>query len=109
MVGLPELIVIAVIALFVIGPLVAVFYCRKHYPSRLGIGILLCIFNGGFAQFYFPGGMSFFLILFVLYFLLMNWAELGFFAVNLIACGIMYWRYQKLPKNDQEKQQPYSN
>jgi hypothetical protein len=96
MFGLPELIILAVVFLVVFGPIIAVFYCRKHYPNRLWIGIVLCLFNGGIGQFYLPGGTKFFFIAFALYVILVKWIGYGLLAVNLLSAGIIYWRHLKL-------------
>ncbi len=96
MFGLPELIVLVVVFLMVFGPIIAVFYCRKHYPNRLLVGIVLCLFNGGIGQFYLPGGTKFFFIAFALYVILVKWIGYGLLAVNLLSAGIIYWRHLKL-------------
>lgn len=95
-IGVPELIVLVVVFLIIFGPIAAVHYCRKHYPARLWIGIVLCLFNGGIGQFYLPGGMKFFFLTFVLYVIFVKWIGYGFLVVNLLSAGIIYWRYLKL-------------
>jgi uncharacterized membrane protein len=96
MFGIPELIVLVVVFVIIFGPIIAVFYCRKHYPNRLWIGIILCLVNGGIGQFYLPGGTKFFFIAFALYIALVKWIGYGLFIVNLLSAGIIYWRYLKI-------------
>jgi hypothetical protein len=95
-IGLPELIVLVVMFLIVFGPIIAVSYCRKHYPNRLWIGIVLCLVNGGIGQFYLPGGTKFFFLAFALYVIFVKWIGFGILVVNLLSAGIIYWRYLKL-------------
>ena len=100
-IGLPELIVLVLVFFLIAVPFIAVFYCRKHYPGRLWIGIVLCLFNGGMGQFYLPGGTKFFFLTFVLYVVLVKWSGYGILFADLFAAGIFYWRYLKL------QQKPY--
>lgn len=96
MFGFPELIVLMVLFLVIFGPIIAVLYCRRHYPNRLWIGIVLCLINGGIGQFYLAGGTKFFFLTLVLYFILVKWIGFGLLVVNLLSAGILYWRYLKL-------------
>ena len=95
-IGLPELIVLVVVFLYFFGSIFAVFYFRKHYPARLWIGIVLCLFNAGIGQFYLPGGTKFFFVAYLLYVISVKWFGYGFLVVNLLSVGIIYWRYLKL-------------
>ncbi len=95
MFGLPELIVVVVLCVFVLGPVIAAFYCRRHYPGRLWIGITLCLFNGAIGQLYLPGGTLFFLLGLVLYVLTANWSGYGWLAVTLLSAAVMWWRHRR--------------
>ncbi len=100
-IGTQEIVIIVFLLLFVVLPIFLATKLKKRYPNRLWIGILLCLLNGGLAQFYLPGGLKYFLILAVIFVILktvMGSAN-AFLVTDVLAILFIWYRHYKIKQS----------
>ena len=109
-IGTQELAVIILVLGFMLLPILVVMILRKRYPNRLWIGILLCLLNGGVAQFYLPGGTGYFIGVAVLFVVLKQFIDsLGAFLLAAVTAIFLIWyRHAKYYPNKEVGQPTHS-
>jgi len=99
-IGTQEIVIILAV-LFLALPIFLALKLKKRYPNRLWVGIVLCLLNGGLAQFYLPGGLKYFLILAVIFVILktvMGSAN-AFLVTDVLAILFIWYRHYKIKQS----------
>ncbi len=95
MLGMPELIVLSVVAIFFVLPIWLSVYLRKKAPNIIGLGIFLSLIFCPMGHLYLENATGYIIALFVIAGI--SKAALGSFFIAFVASPLLMWyRFYKI-------------